>query len=207
MPTKESAAAAGSFNNMPRSRSASTSTWSGGGARARAAAPPSVAGLLAVQPFFGARGTDGVRAVARPHAVLGARAAGVAVARIPALDTTRDHATTNVPTTLQRDAGDGWWRAFPATFVCVGVWYMHQDRQRTYADALRLTTCEMTTTYGSTLVMRTTAATDPPPHERGGRCGGDRRCRTPQWRSERVAVQGPLRPQWRSRRDGIEKGA
>lgn len=146
MPTKESAAAAGSFNNMPRSRSASTSTWSGGGARARAAAPPSVAGLLAVQPFFGARGTDGVRAVARPHAVLGARAAGVAVARIPALDTTRDHATTNVPTTLQRDAGDGWWRAFPATFVCVGVWYMHQDRQRTYADALRLTTCEMTTT-------------------------------------------------------------
>lgn len=60
---------------------------------------------------------------------------------------------------------------------------------------------------GSTLVMRTTAATDPPPHERGGRCGGDRRCRTPQWRSERVAVQGPLRPQWRSRRDGIEKGA
>ncbi|WVZ66652.1 hypothetical protein U9M48_015842 [Paspalum notatum var. saurae] len=99
--------------------------------------PTSVAGLIAVQPFFGGEAPTGSE-LRLGHMPFGApeRLVWLWRAFLPP-GATRDHAAANVPAALQRDAGEGQWRAFPPTVVCVGGWDVHQDRQRAYADALR----------------------------------------------------------------------
>ncbi|KAJ1291806.1 hypothetical protein BS78_02G345000 [Paspalum vaginatum] len=97
--------------------------------------PNSVAGLVALQPFFGGEARTGSE-LRLGHTPFGApeRLVWLWRAFLPP-GATRDHAAANVPAALQRDAGR--WRAFPPTLVCVGGWDVHQDRQRAYADALR----------------------------------------------------------------------
>lgn len=101
--------------------------------------PGRVAGLLAVQPFFGGEAATGSELRLR-DAPFGApaRLTWLWRAFLPP-GATRDHEAANVPAAIQRGAGAGdeRWRAFPPTLVCVGGWDVHQDRQRAYADALR----------------------------------------------------------------------
>lgn len=97
--------------------------------------PGGVAGLVAVQPFFGGEAPTASEQVFR-DAPFGApeRLAWLWSAFLPP-GATRDHEAANVPAAIRRGAGE--WRAFPPTMVCVGGWDVHQDRQREYADALR----------------------------------------------------------------------
>ncbi|CAD6223142.1 unnamed protein product [Miscanthus lutarioriparius] len=82
--------------------------------------PDAVAGLVAVQPFFGGEAPteSELRLSATPR--------------------------SGAPSGW-RDAGADRWRAFPPTLVCVGGWDVHQDRQRAYADALRAAGAEEVT--------------------------------------------------------------
>ncbi|TVU38008.1 hypothetical protein EJB05_11355, partial [Eragrostis curvula] len=106
---------------------------------ARMAPEGVVAGLVAVQPFFGGEAPTASELRHR-GAPFGSpdRLAWLWRAFLPP-GATRDHEAANVPATIRRDAaaGAGPWRAFPPTMVCVGGWDAHQDRQRAYADALR----------------------------------------------------------------------
>ncbi|KAF8668696.1 hypothetical protein HU200_051880 [Digitaria exilis] len=105
--------------------------------------PGDVAGLVALQPFFGGEAATESELRLR-DAPFGApeRLAWLWRAFLPP-GATRDHDAANVPDAIRRDADAGGggegrrWRAFPATLVCVGGWDVHQDRQRAYADALR----------------------------------------------------------------------
>ncbi|XP_066395223.1 probable carboxylesterase 18 [Miscanthus floridulus] len=107
--------------------------------------PDAVAGLVAVQPFFG--GEAPTESELRLHdAPFGGpeRLAWLWRAFLPP-GATRDHEAANVPAAIRRDAGADRWRAFPPTLVCVGGWDVHQDRQRAYADALRAAGAEEVT--------------------------------------------------------------
>ncbi|XP_062190771.1 probable carboxylesterase 18 [Phragmites australis] len=106
--------------------------------------PYDVAGLVTVQPFFGGDAPTASERRLR-NAPFGApeRLAWLWRAFLPP-GATRDHQAANVPAAIRRDAdaGEGRWRAFPPTMVCVGGWDVHQDRQRAYADALRVAGAE-----------------------------------------------------------------
>ncbi|CAL5085501.1 unnamed protein product [Urochloa decumbens] len=104
--------------------------------------PTDVAGLVAVQPFFG-----GEAPTASELRLLDApfggpeRLAWLWRAFLPP-GATRDHEAANVPDAIRRAGGGGggerrWRHAFPLALVCVGGWDVHQDRQRAYAGALR----------------------------------------------------------------------
>ncbi|OEL30297.1 putative carboxylesterase 18 [Dichanthelium oligosanthes] len=101
--------------------------------------PNNVAGLVALQPFFGGEAPteSELRLRDAPFGAPG-RLSWLWRAFLPP-GATRDHEAANVPDAIRRDAdgGEGRWRAFPPTVVCVGGWDVHQDRQRAYADALR----------------------------------------------------------------------
>ncbi|RLM86358.1 hypothetical protein C2845_PM04G32120 [Panicum miliaceum] len=101
--------------------------------------PAGVAGLVALQPFFGGEAPteSELRLRDAPFGAPG-RLAWLWRAFLPP-GATRDHEAANVPDAIRRDAdaGDGRWRAFPPAVVCVGGWDAHQDRQRAYAGALR----------------------------------------------------------------------
>ncbi|KAL6855868.1 hypothetical protein ACP4OV_018670 [Aristida adscensionis] len=101
--------------------------------------PAAVAGLVALQPFFGGEAPTAseLRLRDAPFGAPG-RLAWLWRAFLPA-GATRDHEAANVPAAVLRDAGAGAgpWRAFPPALVCVGGWDAHQDRQRAYAEALR----------------------------------------------------------------------
>ncbi|KAL6656932.1 hypothetical protein ACP70R_004712 [Stipagrostis hirtigluma subsp. patula] len=111
-----------------------------------ARAQGAVAGLVAVQPFFGGEAPTASELRLR-DAPFGApeRTAWLWRAFLPP-GATRDHDAANVPAALQRDAdaetGAGPRRAFPPTVVFVGGWDAHQDRQRAYAAALRASGAE-----------------------------------------------------------------
>ncbi|CAN6212278.1 unnamed protein product [Urochloa humidicola] len=107
--------------------------------------PSDVAGLVAVQPFFGGEAPTASELRLRDAPYGGPdRLAWLWRAFLPA-GATRDHDAANVPDAIRRGAGgagDGGggeprWRAFPPALVCVGGWDVHQDRQKAYAEALR----------------------------------------------------------------------
>ncbi|XP_040381651.1 probable carboxylesterase 18 [Oryza brachyantha] len=99
--------------------------------------PSSVAGLIALQPFFGGETpTDSERRLRDAPFGSPERIAWLWRAFLPP-GATRDHDAANVPDAIRRDAEQGQRLAFPPTMVCVGGWDAHQDRQRAYADALR----------------------------------------------------------------------
>ncbi|KAF0907242.1 hypothetical protein E2562_015748 [Oryza meyeriana var. granulata] len=99
--------------------------------------PGSVAGLIALQPFFAGETPTASEQRLR-DAPFGSpeRISWLWRAFLPP-GATRDHDAANVPAAIRRDAELHRHRAFPPTMVCVGGWDAHQDRQRPYADALR----------------------------------------------------------------------
>ncbi|KAK3125644.1 hypothetical protein QOZ80_7BG0607870 [Eleusine coracana subsp. coracana] len=102
-----------------------------------ARAPGAVAGVVAIQPFFGGEAPTAseLRLCGAPFGAP-ERVAWLWRAFLPP-GVTRDHDAANVPAAIARRgrlrAGESW----PPTMVCVGGWDPHQDRQRAYADALR----------------------------------------------------------------------
>ncbi|CAN6281195.1 unnamed protein product [Urochloa humidicola] len=99
--------------------------------------PSNVAGLIAVQPFFGGE-TPTASELRLRDTTFGdpERMAWLWRTFLPP-GATRDHEAANVPDAIRRGGVEGPWRAFPPTLVCVGGWDLHQDRHRAYADALR----------------------------------------------------------------------
>ncbi|CAN6199753.1 unnamed protein product [Urochloa humidicola] len=99
--------------------------------------PEAVAGLVAVQPFFGGEAPTASELRLRDAPFGGPeRLAWLWRAFLPH-GATRDHEAANVPDAIRRGDGERRWRAFPPAVVCVGGWDVHQDRQRAYAAALR----------------------------------------------------------------------
>ncbi|CAN6226027.1 unnamed protein product [Urochloa humidicola] len=101
--------------------------------------PTDIAGLVAVQPFFGGEAPTASELRLRDAPFGGPeRLAWLWRAFLPH-GATRDHEAANVPDAIRRGAEERErrWRAFPAAVVCIGGWDVHQDRQRAYAAALR----------------------------------------------------------------------
>ncbi|GJN11078.1 hypothetical protein PR202_ga29243 [Eleusine coracana subsp. coracana] len=96
-----------------------------------------VAGVVAIQPFFGGEvPTDSELRLRGAPFGAPERVAWLWRAFLPP-GATRDHDASNVPAAIARRGGAGGMRTWPPTMVSAGGWDPHQDRQWAYADALR----------------------------------------------------------------------
>ncbi|OAY68929.1 putative carboxylesterase 18 [Ananas comosus] len=110
-------------------------------ARRSSSPPEAVAGLVAIQPFFGGEEATGSEERLWDKVAFGSRERFEWMWRsfLPP-GSNRDHPAANVfgpgPGPGSRSGSEDW-TGFPSTMVCVGGWDPLQDRQRMYAEGLR----------------------------------------------------------------------